>query len=109
VPEGLVEQIYLVVREALVNAARHSGASTVGVAVEKRDGTVRVSVADNGRGLPLTGRYDQATLEALDLGPVSTRERVAALGGSLVVESADSGVRLEITLPVAGPGRLYAH
>ena len=102
VPEGLAGQICLMVREALVNAARHSGASAVGVAVEARAGALRISVADNGRGFPFRGRYDHAALTGL--GPVSLRERIAALGGSLSIDSTESGARLEITLPLVPSG-----
>jgi signal transduction histidine kinase len=37
----------------------------------------------------------------MGVGPVSLRERIAAQGGSLVVDSSDGGSRLSIRLPLA--------
>ena len=44
--------VYRVAQEALVNAARHSGASRVEVTLEPCDSRVRLRVTDNGSGLP---------------------------------------------------------
>ena len=60
-----------------------------------------ISVSDDGRGFPFQGRYDHATLTALNLGPVTLRSRTTSLGGSLSVESTDKGARLEIIIPFA--------
>lgn len=51
------------------------------------------------------GRYDHASLAARRLGPVTLRERAAALGGSRTLESTEAGARLEIALPLRAPGR----
>ena len=40
--------VYRVAQEALVNAARHSGATRIEVSLERRDSRVRLQVADNG-------------------------------------------------------------
>ena len=68
------------------------------------DGQVRITVADNGRGFPFRGDYDHAALTALRLGPVTLKERVAALGGTLAIASTESGARLEIALPLEPAG-----
>ena len=99
VPDGVAQQIYRIVHEALVNVARHAGATAVRVELGLEGGGVRIAVADNGRGFAFRGRYDLAGLTEQSLGPVVLRERVASLGGSLVVDSTDEGVRLEIALP----------
>lgn len=44
-----------VVREAVTNVLRHSGAASVELSVEHGDGTVRVTVADDGGGGPASG------------------------------------------------------
>jgi signal transduction histidine kinase len=89
------------VREALVNAVRHGRATFVRVEVWGGDDEVHVSVADNGRGFPFRGRYDHARLTELKLGPATLKERVAALRGSLVIDSSESGACVEIILPLA--------
>jgi signal transduction histidine kinase len=89
-----------IVHEALVNAARHGGASSARVEVGTRDGHVTIVVADNGRGFNFQGRHDLAALKRLNVGPVTLKERVVSLGGSLTIDSGPSGARLEIALPV---------
>jgi len=65
---------------------------------------VRVIVADDGRGFRFHGHYDHATLTEMKLGPVTLKERIVSLGGSLSIDSSESGARLEIVLPVARAG-----
>jgi signal transduction histidine kinase len=91
-----------IVHEALVNAARHGGASSARVDVEQRAGYIVIVVADNGHGFGFEGRYDLPTLIRANVGPVTLKERVASLRGAFIIESGPSGARLEIDLPVAG-------
>ncbi len=100
-PAPLAREIYHMVREALVNAVRHGQASTVRLEVEVREGQpLRLSVTDNGCGFPFAGRYSGVQLAAQNLGPRTLRERVAALEGTLELESSVAGARLDIRLPV---------
>jgi signal transduction histidine kinase len=97
---GLAHHITHIVHEALVNAARHGGASAASVRVEERGDQVLIAVEDNGRGFPFRGRYDLPALNEMDAGPLTLRERVAALRGALVIDSHPTGARLEIALPL---------
>jgi signal transduction histidine kinase len=102
VPERLGKEVYHLVREALVNAARHGEATSVVVRVAGgADAAVAISVTDDGRGFPFHGRYADGALAELNLGPKSLRERVAALRGSLTVESSPAGASVGIVLPEA--------
>jgi signal transduction histidine kinase len=103
-PMALAYEIYYIVHEALVNAARHACATAVCAALDLQDDQVRITVADNGRGFPFHGRYTVAALTALQLGPVMLRDRVASLGGTLALDSTAVGSRLAICLPLASPG-----
>ena len=97
---GLGRDVYHLVREALVNAARHGAASVARVALGSGEANVlTVSIADNGRGFPFTGRYSADELTTLDLGPKTLRERVRAMDGSLTLESGDAGATLTVILP----------
>jgi signal transduction histidine kinase len=99
-PASVEHEVYWIVREALSNVARHSGASSVSVEIAVRNGgALAVGIADNGRGLPIQGRYDAEALERLGAGPITLRERIQRLGGSLIVDSGPSGTRLQIELP----------
>jgi signal transduction histidine kinase len=101
VPDRLGYEVYRIVQEALVNAARHAHASVVRATVDAAAGEVAIDVTDDGRGFAFHGRHDLAELQAMGIGPVSLRERVAAQGGSLVVDSSETGSRLAIRLPLA--------
>jgi signal transduction histidine kinase len=105
VPDRLANEVYLLVHEALVNAARHAGASWVSLEVAHTNGRVTIAVADDGHGHSFKGRYDGATLATLGLGPATLRERTTHLGGSLTMDSTDAGTRLEISLPALPPAR----
>jgi len=100
----LAYDICHVLQEAVVNAARHAGASRVRVDVREREGQLQIVVADNGSGFPFHGHYDHAALSALQLGPVILKERVDSLGGTLAIDSSPTGARLEIRLPSAATG-----
>jgi two-component system, NarL family, sensor histidine kinase DevS len=95
------EQALAVLREALSNVARHAAASRVDVTVDvESDGTLTVSVIDNGTGVPPKARRS---------GLRNLADRAAKLGGKLLLEPADPaakppGTRLEWRVPAgAGP------
>ena len=94
--------IYRLIHEGLVNAARHADASSIRVHLSVTDGRVHLSIADDGKGFPFTGTYDLEWLERMDQGPVTLRERVAALQGELTLTSSkQAGTELLITVPLA--------
>jgi signal transduction histidine kinase len=101
VPAEVARDMYHIVREALVNAAKHGGATRVRVSIAG-DGSagVALTIVDNGRGFPFTGRRNLDELARLSIGPKTLRERVAAMNGSLAVESGPMGASLAIGLPV---------
>lgn len=97
-PDHLASEIYNIVSEGAVNAAKHARASHIDVELHIGPGEVAMIVADDGSGFPFTGAY---TLEELNLqrrGPVTLKERVAALGGDLVLHSTPQGSRVEIRI-----------
>jgi signal transduction histidine kinase len=80
--------IFRVVREAITNAAKHSGATRAGITVEAARGGVRVTVEDNGRGFA-TGI---STLdEPRGVGLLIARERMHEIDGHLAVDVAPGG------------------
>jgi signal transduction histidine kinase len=91
-PEPFEVAAYYVVSEMLTNAAKHSQASVVRVDVATRDGTLYLSVGDDG-----IGGADPAAGSGL----VGLRDRVEALGGALSVRSRPGeGTSLAIELPL---------
>ena len=90
------EELGRIVREAMMNAARHSSAETVSVQLRSDPG-LRLQVRDGGVGFDPAATGPKATG---GFGLVSMRERAQALGGTLQVDSAPGrGTRVEVTLP----------
>jgi signal transduction histidine kinase len=96
-PAAVEVAAYAVVGEALTNAARHAGASTVSVTVAREHGSLVVTVRDDGRGA------DRAAVPGVGL--VSMRRRAEELGGTLAVGApeAGSGTVVQARLPVPAP------
>jgi signal transduction histidine kinase len=85
---------YYVVAEAVTNARRHAGATAIEVRAAAAHGRLRVEIRDDGRGG--AGEGSGSGLRGL-------RDRVEAIGGTLVVDSPNgSGTRIVATLPAAG-------
>jgi signal transduction histidine kinase len=93
-------EVYRIVQEAVINAARHAAATTVRVDLHRGPAAIQVSVADDGHGFPFEGRLNHHELAARDQGPVSLRRRVTRLGGTMTVTSTRGGAQVEITLPL---------
>jgi signal transduction histidine kinase len=100
----LESTIYRIVQEALTNVSRHAQATKAVVSVSERDGVLRVSVTDDGRGLP-----DAAQLgprgDGLEggFGTSGMRERAELVGGELeLVPAPDRGTVVRLTVPLTG-------
>ncbi|WP_426344637.1 sensor histidine kinase [Pseudoduganella sp. R-32] len=79
------EELRAVAFEALRNAARHSGASQIRFGMEFDNHEFRMSIIDNGKGLP-----EEVALAGFSNGRwglVGMRERIDQLGAQLIVES----------------------
>ncbi|MFW6334978.1 MAG: PAS domain-containing sensor histidine kinase [Desulfosalsimonas sp.] len=86
---------YRIVREALSNVARHSGASYVVVNITRKRKKVVVEISDDG-----TGFAKLADNEETSYGIMGMRERALAVGGDLEIDSETSrGTRLTAWLP----------
>ena len=78
--------LFRVAQEALTNVRKHAQTDWVRVALELRDGTVRLEVSDRGRGFaPAEAGRGAGPGERVGLS--SMRERIALLGGALEVRS----------------------
>jgi signal transduction histidine kinase len=92
-------ELVRVVREALLNIERHSGADFVIIALSRDRDLIVIDVVDEGRGFDV----EEAVLVAARmgrLGLVGMEERVRQLGGRLSIESAPGGpTSLSIQIP----------
>ena len=100
-PEAGVEQVFRLIQEAALNAARHAEASVIWVQVTATDTELRLTVEDNGKGYPFAGSFDLAALAEMGKGPLILCERVGALRGNLLLETSNAGTRLVMSLPNA--------
>ena len=96
----------------VINAIRHSGtAGSIDLTAAHQDGSVRLQVRDQGRGIPLE---DQSTLfekhrrsvrrdrsrDDTGLGLVFCKMAVEVMGGTIAVESTpNAGTTFTVTLP----------
>jgi signal transduction histidine kinase len=104
VPAGLPGELalclYRIAQEALRNVVRHARAAVVRVELVRKDGGLRLTVADDGAGFDVNVRRDR-----LGLGHASMRERVRPVGGNLSISSAPGAgttIVAWVPLPKAG-------
>lgn len=90
-PVDIERGLSLILREAVTNIARHAGASSAKIAVDRERASVCMQISDNGcGGIGQDGN-----------GLCGMRERVRALGGTLTIESPrGQGTRLRVAVPV---------
>lgn len=82
---------YFVACEAVTNAVRHASASKIAMRATRENGTLFVTVIDDGVGGAAPRRGS---------GLAGLRDRVAAHGGTLEIESpSGGGTRIEVALP----------
>lgn len=94
VPAGTQEALLRVTREAIINAIRHGGATTVKVDL-RRDSGVRLVVSDDGAGFDVA----QAAAAPGRMGLRSMEARVRAAGGRLVIDSEPGrGTRVDVSI-----------
>lgn len=97
--ENVRAELLAVLREALVNAARHAAAAQVRVDLAATPSFLRLTIADDGRGFPLV---PLGTLtDAGHFGLAGMAERVRGVGGELRVHSSPgAGTALTAEVPL---------
>jgi signal transduction histidine kinase len=102
IPAKLGAHLSLMLAEAVSNAVRHGGASTVRVGIRKTNEHLAIQIQDDGHGITGSAcKHDHKEPADAALGPVSLRGRVVELGGSLDVRSSALGTELQIRMPLA--------
>lgn len=88
--------IYRIVQELITNAIRHADATQAIVQLSVTDGTLSITVEDNGKGFDTT-----ALNESAGMGWGNIKNRVHFLNGALDIQSArDKGTSVLIELPL---------
>ena len=93
--------IFRVVQECLTNIHRHSGSSIAKIHVHQRDHEVLVKIEDKGKGIPPEKIREMASTGAPGVGIRGMRERLRQLGGTLEINSDDTGTLIVVSLPIS--------
>jgi signal transduction histidine kinase len=99
VPEldiSLIDDVLQIVREAVSNALRHSGATSIAVSLSADDRLLVLATADNGHGFDVPNA-------PWGLGLTNMRTRTKRAGGTLDIDSNHGrGTTVEARIPVVG-------
>ncbi|MEH2420747.1 MAG: sensor histidine kinase [Nostoc sp.] len=92
---AIVNALYRIVQEALTNISKYAQATAVTIEIETTSKIVRLSVVDNGRG------FDRGSSIGRGFGLQGMQERIAALGGTLTLETEPGrGCRIGVEVPL---------
>jgi PAS domain S-box-containing protein len=80
--------VYRLIQESLSNVAKHAGADSVSVVIDRAEAMLRLTIEDNGCGFDTATAGKRAREEFRGgLGIAGMRERVALIGGEIELES----------------------
>ena len=90
-------QIYLVFKESVNNAARHSGCSRAEISLRVSHRRLELHIADDGCGIDRSSERDGNGLRNI-------RRRAKAVGGDVDIRSnMGEGTRITLSVPLRGP------
>lgn len=99
-PSEIEVALYRIAQEALTNAIRHAGASSIHMLIRRGAATVSVTIEDDGCGFDASLQHPVGD----KLGLIGVWERAALLGGRARIEtSPGGGTRLLVEIPVPLP------
>jgi len=89
--------VFRIVQEALTNVFRHSEARKVWITLIQKDGSIFVSVLDDGKGIDK--KIVDLRPESVGVGIGGMKQRAKEFGGELRLTNADPGTLLELMIP----------
>jgi signal transduction histidine kinase len=93
---GRATAVFRMYQEMLTNVERHARANHVVTSIQRLGSRLRLSVRDNGQGVPLS-----KTLEPSSFGLLGMRERATLLGGTLTIKGLPGrGTTVTATIPL---------
>jgi len=93
-------ELFNIIRELLFNVVKHSGVDTAAVRFLVEDSSLRIEVADRGKGCSSEAAINRTKHDSFGLS--SIRERLLMLGGQLKIKTAPGqGCTVDVTLPHA--------
>jgi len=95
------EALFRIAQEALANAVKHARADHVSLQLDTRDGSTVLAISDDGVGLGASTLPVWPAGVSGGLGLATMRERAAAIGAALRIDTAKgSGTSIEVVLPL---------
>ena len=95
----VVNQLTLLIAEAVANAVRHGQAKRVRACLCYENDQMQVEIMDDGRGFPHRAKVQiPEPIQSEEL-PRSLHQRIANLQGQFQVWTCDSGTRLQFEFP----------
>jgi PAS domain S-box-containing protein len=103
-PQDVETTLFRVLQEALINIHHHAASQTADIRVESDAGELRLTVSDQGRGIPPT-ILDRVLSDRslVGVGIAGMRERLNQLGGRLDISSSSHGTTIRALIPLSGP------
>jgi two-component system, NarL family, sensor histidine kinase FusK len=86
--------IFRIVQESLTNVYRHSGSPTASVSIRSEREVLRLCIEDAGKGIAARSQPSVPSVSETGVGLRGMQERVAQLGGTLQIESSETGTRV---------------
>ena len=100
-PEIVEIGLFRVLQEALTNAYRHSGTSSIDIAVAHKDRSIVLGVRDYGCGISTKQlKKLQKVDTSAGVGLARMRERVHDLGGQFEIRSGKHGTLVSVAIPI---------
>jgi PAS domain S-box-containing protein len=97
-PAAISTAMFRILQEALMNVARHSGATEVSIYMKTENHTLVLRVRDNGKGATKQKLFSQKSFGILGI-----RERTHDLGGTATFNSIrNKGTTVMVTIPLKG-------
>ncbi|HJV82251.1 response regulator [Noviherbaspirillum sp.] len=98
VDDNRATALFRILQESLNNVFRHARASKATIELHAQDKRLIMTVTDNGVGI-----FPGCRRKANSFGLVGIKERVSALGGEFVLDTAqDKGTSIKISIPLGG-------
>lgn len=104
-PREVEIALFRVLQECLTNVYRHAAAHAVDVRIACHAGCVTLTIADDGKGIPveILSRFNGGSAPGIGLGGM--RERLAEFGGVIHVESSTGGSVVKAIIPTGSDFR----
>ncbi|HMZ49975.1 MAG TPA: sensor histidine kinase, partial [Flavobacteriales bacterium] len=97
-PPMVKSNLYLIFKEAVNNAAKHAQATAVSVAISYRNNRLKMTIADNGRGLPDSNGASRAHGGN---GLRNMRKRAEEMNAELHMDSTpEKGTTIDLVIPL---------